>query len=182
MEIIEHVLHKLGSEMMFMTFNCSLCFAFGQYLKKDRKTTLRIWWLSMSLTLFWQLSWHSYHARVGKLGFLANVLISSYLMYLLKEIKYSAQYVPVVVHRLFDLEIFLCSINSIIYIHTLISQYSNTHNDFFRPLYHTNYVLSLVKIYIVISEWKAESGATSPTSTDKPYHYSLVVERMSASE
>ena len=181
--VIEHVLHKLGSEMIFMTFNCSLCFAFGQFLKKDRKTTLRIWWLSMSLTILWQLSWNSYYARVGKLGFLANFMISCYLMSLLKEIKESAEYVPIVVQRLFHLEIFLTSINAIIYMYTLISEFTHSQNDFFRPLYHINYVLSLVKIYIVISEWKAESGARCPTQSDKSYSYSVLsMEKVPPSE
>ena len=171
----EHVFHKLGSEMIFMTFNCSLCFAFSQYLKKDRGTTLKIWYASLTLTILWQISWWTFKLKLGKLGFAANASISCYLIYLLNEIMTLSDLYPVVVIKLFNLEIVLFIINISLYIHTVITIYTNKHSQLWRTLYSANYTLALLKMYIVISEWKTDSNSKpSSPKRNNQYDYQLV--------
>eukprot|EP01084_Bolivina_argentea_P102737 184040_1 len=85
------IVNKLFVDLVFMTFNCSVCYAMAMYLQMDKKLLLRLWYGSIGMTLIFLIFHTLLVHKFGRLNYVLYSAISIYTLKLLFEIRNKQQ-------------------------------------------------------------------------------------------
>ena len=174
-------IHKIGVQLMFMIQNCLLCYAMSGLLKRKKNVDFStasnvILYASIFIILSCVFLWDK---RFGRPTFAGNALISIYTLYLLKQIEYKLyggnnfdksnnKQLPITHIALNKMEYILFVLN----MYTYCMSFYNGHHDFdgwyiFNQLRLTIYVLYLIKMYVIVIEWRSHKMIQSNSNLNQ---------------
>lgn len=177
--------HFLLVDLVFVTFNCSVCYAMAMYLKVKKSTLLRIWHVSIILTMIYIIFYTFLKTNFGRLNHVIHGLISGYSLKLLFQIQNKHQKlfdanVPIFVSRLIKLETMILVFNLIVYPISLFKEQINEEYrnkilfeydlliyimDQCRITIWTSYLL---KMYTFIIEWGGSGSMSNKIHDESP--------------
>lgn len=168
------MIHKLLVDLVFITFNCSVCYAMAIYLKFDKSTLFKIWYISIGFTLIYLISHLFFRVSIGfSLNYLMNGIISIYSLYLLYKIKY--KHADIFVIRLIYLEWYIVIISFIVYFCTLFIKHLFGFDSLVYLVNQCRMTVAMtfiIKMYIFMVEWgikgtgSAANGSTADETND----------------
>ena len=173
------MIHKLFVDLVFITFNCSVCYAMAIYLKADKSTLLKIWYISIAFTLIYLISHLFFRVSIGfSLNYLMNGIISIYSLILLYKIR--NKHSDLFVIRLIYLEWYIVIISFIVYLITLFIKHYLGLELLVYIVNQCRMTVSMafvVKMYIFIVEWGTKSAATASNADQDESDAMFVVAR-----
>ena len=175
---VQRWIRKIGVELIFIILNCSVIYHMNKFLGNSPSTLSRIFYGSTIIVVFTCILPHS---KYGRLTYAANCIVSSYSLMVLHRLKsyfYDLSIssfklftvIPVAHIALFRLEIVIFILNFIVY---SVSFY---YGDIPYPGWHVIHQFSaficlmyLVKIYIVVVEWRGHNSVNKTDDTQYAY-------------
>ena len=176
------VIYKLFVELIFITFNCSVCYAMAIYLKLNKSILLKIWYSSIGLTLMYLVFHTVLRYKFGRFNYLMFAVISAYSLKLLyqirqKDLKLFDNKQPTFIQRLIYLEWYIFIFATLIYPISLYrerlyeSQVTFSFDLITYIMHQFRLTIScsfLIKMYIFIIQWGSRSNS-KPAGNGKVY-------------